>query len=198
MNYATPATDKDIATNEGDFDCDCRASDPYDPAPWHRPDCAYLVGPRLIARIKADAEKIRLLTEASVIADLIIEDSDATRTIRDLRNQVKRCHGIMQGLVSAIDPEGIDDDILLDATKELNGEFCPGACTTSCDAERDALKAALAEKLESMIRIAESHAHHAATVAVKLAEVEKDRDRLKAALAAMNAATQRAEEQHLA
>jgi len=53
------------------------------------------------------------------------------------RTQIKRCHAIMEGLMSLAQVfDDADVEVYRDAAKELNGEFCHGACTTSCDIER--------------------------------------------------------------
>lgn len=80
------------------------------------------------------------------------------------RAQIKRCHAIIQGLVSLAEvTDDADIQVYKDAEKELSGEFCSGACTTSCDADRDAdraenakLRARVAE-LEAVLKAAIDH-----------------------------------------
>lgn len=68
--------------------------------------------------------------------------SDALR--ESLEAQVKRCHAIIQGLVSMTDPQqSIGTTVLDDANKEISGEFCRGACTSACDEEMFSLRSEL-------------------------------------------------------
>lgn len=67
--------------------------------------------------------------------------------IATLEAQVKRCHGIMQEMVS-----NMEVDESFDCEKELSGEFCPGACTTECDERAAALEARIKE-LESRLTV---------------------------------------------
>lgn len=74
----------------------------------HEDYCILTMWPKVKARIEADRARIR-----------------------ELEEQVKRCHGIIQTLVAASDPEWTVGQA--DAAKELSGEFCPGQCTSECD-----------------------------------------------------------------
>ena len=81
-------------------------------------------------------QRVRIVTgigSARVEKLLACIDQDRA-TIAAKDEQIKRCHGIMQGLVSLTDPEDDIEDVLLDAHKELEGGFCPGQCTSACDA----------------------------------------------------------------
>jgi len=107
-----------------------------------------------------------------------------------LKAQVKRCHAIMQGLVSLAEvTDDADVQVYKDAEMELGGEFCPGSCTTSCDADRDqdratiaALKAEVERELAAIKAQAEDVIEVLAVenreLRAKLAEVEKVMEQL--------------------
>jgi len=128
------------------------------------------------------------------LAAIKAQASDATEYVlavenRELRAQVKRCHGIMQGLVSnAEDPV---DETVVDAHKELSGEFCPGQCTSACDADAAALRAELAQAKEEIAKLREGNQ---ALARISNA-VDGDAQVWREELAAEKAARERAEAQ---
>ena len=66
---------------------------------------------------------------------LIFEHDAMLARIAELEARVRRCHAILQDIVSVSDPS-----VYGEAMKELGGEFCPG--TTACDEPRDRLEQA--------------------------------------------------------
>ena len=102
-----------------------------------------------------DGYKSVTLTSASQIMRLIARIEQEKAANAELRAQVKRCHALLQGFVSCTDPEA-EPELCGDASKELGGEFCPGSCTTSCDAGRDADRATIAALRARLAEVSEA------------------------------------------
>lgn len=72
----------------------------------------------------------RLFIPAHVIDSLVARIAADAEIINAREAQVRRCHGIIQNLSCALDP---DHEAQEDAMKELRGEFCPQDCTSECN-----------------------------------------------------------------
>lgn len=99
----------------------------------------------------------RIFIPADVVDRLAARIEADAATIREREQQIKRCHGILQGLIA----EAISETAaVVDAQKELAGVFCPGDCTSECNrkSQEDAVtinaliaqNAAQAEEIERL------------------------------------------------
>lgn len=112
------------------------------PAPTPAPASVPPASDEEIADTKARAVRVTAIGSVRALKLIArIEQEQAANA--ELRAQVKRCHALLQGFVSCTDPEA-EPELCGDASKELGGEFCPGSCTTSCDADRDVDRAEIA------------------------------------------------------
>lgn len=97
-----------------------------------------------IARVTAQAHAHGLgaTWDRDTILPMAARISSDAATIKAKDAQIRRCHGIIQNLSAAMDPDHEAQD---DAMKELRGDFCPTTCTSECDRkatdDADAIKA---------------------------------------------------------